>query len=369
MLKEIPYWWDTAPALPNLMTRPLPERADIVVIGSGYTGLSAARSLAQRGAKVVVLEKETFGWGASSRNGGQVLTGLKVGPGKLIQTFGRERARELYAASLAAIEYLEKLIADEHIDCGYVQAGHLDAAWKPAHFDHFKHTQEILAREFNHPVRLLTRSEQRHELGTDYYHGVLIDERSGSLHPAQYVRGLALAAYNSGAALFEKTLALKIEQHAANFKVVTPRGALEAQSVLVATNGYTDAVAPEIRKRVFPLGSYIIATEPLPPDLAAKLIPQRRVVFDSKNYLYYFRLSSDNRLLFGGRADYRPATPESTRASADILRRGLIAVFPELKDVQIEYAWSGNVCFTLDRFPRAGQHNGIYYALGYGGTA
>ena len=230
MLKEIPYWWDTAPALPNLMTRPLPERADVVIIGSGYTGLSAARSLAQRGAKVVVLEKETFGWGASSRNGGQVLTGLKVGASKLIQTFGRERARELYAASLTSIEYLEKLIADEHIDCGYVQSGHLDAAWKPAHFDHFKHTQEILAREFNHPVRLLDRSEQRHELGTDYYHGVLIDERSGSLHPAQYVRGLAQAAFNAGAALFEKTPALKIEQHGANFKVLTPRGAIEAQT-------------------------------------------------------------------------------------------------------------------------------------------
>ncbi len=367
MLKEIPYWWDSAPALPNLVTRPLPARADVVVIGSGYTGLSAARGLAQRGANVVVLEKETFGWGASSRNGGQVLTGLKVGASKLIQTFGRERAKELYAASLAAIEHLEKLIAAEHIDCGYVQSGHIDAAWKPKHFEHFKHTQEILAREFNHPVRLLDRSEQWRELGSEYYHGVLIDERSGSLQPAQYVRGLALAAFKSGAALFEKTPALKIERSGTNFKVLTPGGAIEAENLLVATNGYTDAAAPEIRKRVFPLGSYIIATEPLSSDLAAKLIPQRRVVFDSKNYLYYFRLSADNRILFGGRADYKPATPESTRASAAILQRGLIEVFPELKDARIEYAWSGNVCFTLDRFPRAGQHNGFYYALGYGG--
>ncbi len=284
MLKTTPYWWDTAPTLPDLMTRPWPERADVVIIGSGYTGLSAARGLARRGATVVVLEKETFGWGASSRNGGQVLTGLKVGAGQLLQMFGRERARELYAASLAAIEFLENLIADEHIDCGYVQSGHLDAAWKPAHFDHFKHTQEILAREFNHPVRLLARSEQRHELGTDYYHGVLIDERSGSLHPAQYVRGLAMAVSHSGAALFEKTPALKIERRGArrgaNFKVLTPHGAIEAKDVLVATNGYTDAAASEIRKRVFPLGSYIIATEPLSADLAARLIPQRRVVFD-----------------------------------------------------------------------------------------
>ncbi len=367
MLKETPYWWDTAPALPNLMTRPLPERADVVIIGSGYTGLSAARVLAQRGANVVVLEKETFGWGASSRNGGQVLTGLKLGPGKLIQTVGLERARELHAASLASIEYLEKLIADEHIECDYLRAGHIDAAWKPKHFDHFKHEQEVLAREFNHPVRLLDRSEQRHELGTDYYHGLLIDERSGALHPAKYARGLATAVFNSGAALFEKTPALKIERGGANFKIWTAGSTIVAKDVLVATNGYTDDAAPEIRKRVFPLGSYIIATESISGDLASKLIPQRRVVFDSKNYLYYFRLSTDNRLLFGGRADYKPATPESTRQSAAILQRGLIEVFPELKDVKIEYAWSGNVCFTLDRFPRAGQHHGIYYALGYGG--
>ncbi len=372
MLKDIPYWWDSAPSLPNLVTRPLPtpalpEQVDVVVVGSGYTGLSAARVLALQGASVIVLEKETIGWGASSRNGGQVLTGLKLGPGKLIKTVGLECAQELYAASLASIEYLEKLIVAENIDCDYGQVGHIEAAWKPKHFDHFKQEQEILARDFNHPVTLVSRSEQPRELGSDYYHGLLIDERSGALQPAKYVRGLAIAAAGSGATLRENTPVLKIERQGAHFKVLTSRGTIGANDVLIATNGYTDAAAPEIRKRVFPLGSYIIATEPLPEPVAAQLIPQRRVVFDSKNYLYYFRLSSDNRLLFGGRADYKPATPDSTRTSADILRRGLIAVFPELKDIQIDYAWSGNVCFTLDRFPRAGQHDGIYYALGYGG--
>ena len=372
MLKETPYWWDSAPALPNLITRPLPtppvpEQVDVVVVGSGYTGLSAARTLALQGASVVVLEKETLGWGASSRNGGQVLTGLKLGPAKLIKTVGLEHAQELYAASLQSIEYLEKLIVDEHIDCDYGQVGHIEAAWKPGHFDHFKREQEILARDFNHPVTLVPRSEQWRELGSDAYHGLLIDERSGALHPAKYLVGLAIAAAGSGATLREKTPVLKIERNGAQLKVVTSRGTIGAKDVLVATNGYTDAAAPAIRKRVFPLGSYIIATEPLPQAVAAKLIPQRRVVFDSKNYLYYFRLSSDNRLLFGGRADYKPATPESTRTSADILRRGLIKVFPEVKEAQIDYAWSGNVCFTLDRFPRAGQHEGVYYALGYGG--
>jgi len=366
-LKEIPFWWDTAPALPDYSNHPLSDRADIVVIGSGYTGLSAARTLAQRGANVCVLEKETIGWGASSRNGGQVLTGLAVGPGALIEKLGRERARQLYATSLAAMEFVENLIAAEKIDCEYSRVGHIEAAFKPKHFEHYQREQELLAREFNHPVKLLNRSAQRIELGTDFYHGLLIDERSGGVHPAKYVRGLALAAERSGAQLHEKTPALRIERDGSKFKIVTPRGSIAAQDVLIATNGYTDAVAPKIRRRVIPIGSYIIATEPLPTDLAAKMLPRRRVVYDSKNFLAYLRLSADNRLLFGGRAEYKPSTPQTTRQSVDILRRSMIEVFPELANTRIDYSWSGNVCFTFDRLPRAGRMDGLHHALAYAG--
>jgi len=367
MLKDIPYWWDTAPALPNLTIRPLPASADVVVIGSGYTGLSAARVLALRGVQVVVLEKETFGWGASSRNGGQVLTGLKWGPSALIEKVGLMRAKELYAASLASTKYLEDLIDEENIGCEYTRSGHVEAACKPHHFQHYQHEQEVLAREFNHQVTLIDRPDQQRELGSQYYHGLLIDEDSGALHPAQYARGLAICASGTGALLFENTPATKIVCDGPRYAVVTSRGTITAENVLVATNGYTDEAAREIGKRVFPLGSYMIATEPLPAELAAKLIPQRRVVFDSKHYLYYFRLSADNRLLFGGRAGYQPPTPDSNRKSAEILRRGLVKVFPELKEVSIEYAWSGNIGVTRDFFPRMGQHAGIYYALGYAG--
>jgi len=367
MLKDIPYWWDTAPALPNLAIRSLPDRADVVVIGSGYTGLSAARVLALRGVSAVVLEKETFGWGASSRNGGQVLTGLKLGPSALIEKVGLTRAKELYAASLASTKYLEDLIEEENIHCEYKRSGHVEAACKRQHFEHYRREQEVLAREFNHQVDLIDRPDQQRELGTRYYHGLLVDEDSGALHPAKYVRGLAICAAGSGALLFENAPATKILREGTRYAVVTPQGTITADNVLVATNGYTDEAAREIGKRVFPLGSYMIATEPLPAALAAKLIPQRRVVFDSKQYLYYFRLSDDNRMLFGGRADYKPATPESNRKSAEILRRGMGQVFPELKDVQIEYVWSGNICVTRDFFPRMGQHEGVYYALGYAG--
>jgi glycine/D-amino acid oxidase-like deaminating enzyme len=366
-LNETPYWWATAPDLPAYVNKPLPPRVDVVVIGSGYTGLSAARQLARSGASTAVLEKETIGWGASSRNGGQVLTGLKVGASELLKRFGRERARALYAMSLASIEYVENLIAEESIDCDYQRAGHLEAAFKPTHFEHFKQAQEVLAREFDHPVKLIPRAEQHTELGSNFYHGLMIDDRSGNVHPAKYVRGLATAAARAGVDLHEQTAALKIERDGSDFKVVTARGVIVAKNVLVATNGYTDAVAPALRRRVIPVGSYIIATRPLAPEQAARILPRRRVVFDSKNILYYFRLAADNRMLFGGRAQFTPSTVDSTRRSAEILRRGMVEVFPELAGVEVEYVWSGNVCFTLDMFPHAGRMDGAHYALGYGG--
>jgi glycine/D-amino acid oxidase-like deaminating enzyme len=366
-MKDTSYWWDTAAPLPASINRTLPDKTDVVIVGSGYTGLSAARVLALRGVSVVVLEKETFGWGASSRNGGQVLTGLKLGPSALIEKVGLARAKELFALSLASIKYVEDVIEEEQINCEFTRAGHIEAAWKQAHFDHYRREQEVLAREFDHHVTLLERTAQARELGTRRYHGLLIDEQSAALHPAKYVRGLALCASASGAVLVEKTPALKIMGEGAGFAIVTPQGTLKAENVLIATNGYTDEAARDIGRRVFPLGSYIIATEPLPADVVAKIIPQQRVVFDSKHYLYYFRLSADQRLLFGGRAEYQPPTPESNRQSAEVLRRGMVALFPELKDVKVEYVWSGNICLTRDFFPRAGQHNGLYYALGYGG--
>jgi glycine/D-amino acid oxidase-like deaminating enzyme len=340
---------------------------DVAVIGGGYTGLSAARSLARGGASVVVLEARTLGFGASSRNGGQVLTGLKPGAWELLRRFGRERAREMHGASLLAIDYVEKLVAEEAIDCAFARRGHLDAACKPSHFEGFRREQEVLARHFDHAVRLVPRAEQREEVGTDYYHGLLLDERSASVDPARYVRGLAASAARAGAELREGTPVLSVEALRPGFRVLTAGGPISARDVLVATNGYTDAALPALRRRVVPLGSYIIATRPLASEVARALLPRRRVAFDSKHFLYYFRLSEDDRLLFGGRARFTPATERSTRRAAELLRRGMIEVFPELRDVPLEYAWSGNVCFSPGLLPRAGRLDGLHHSLAYAG--
>jgi glycine/D-amino acid oxidase-like deaminating enzyme len=363
-LQETPYWWNGLPPAPPFAA-PLPAKADVVVVGSGYTGLSAALCLARGGASVLVLERDTVGFGASSRNGGQVLTGLKVGARELVRRYGVARAREMHGASLAAIAHLEALIAREGIDCGYRQCGHIEAAFKPAHFERFRRDQAFLATTFGHEVRLLERKDQGQELGTDYYHGILVDPRSGCLHPARYVRGLAGAAERAGARLREHCPVLEIRRGDGGFEVRCAEGSVAADAVLVATNGYTD-LAP-FRKALVPVGSYIVATEPLPDGAARDLLPRGRVAFDSKNFLFYFRLSDDSRLLFGGRAQWTPSTAESTRQSAAILKAALAQVWPGLRDLGIDWAWSGNVCFTPDLLPRATTLGGVHFAGGYAG--
>ncbi len=366
-MQETSLWAVTAAVPPSFAGRPLPASADIVVIGGGYTGISAALRLAKHGARASVLEGRTIGWGASSRNGGQVLTGLKHSAPDLVSSLGIARAHALHAASVKTIACVEAIIAEERIECDYTRCGHLAAAVKPAHFEGLKRTQETLARDLDHPTRLVPKADLRSELGTDFYQGALVDERSGGLHPAKYINGLAQAAARAGADLHEATAVTGIERAPDGFRVRTDRGVIQCQDVFVATNGYTGKITPQLQRRIIPLGSYIIATEPLEPELGQRLIPHQRMVFDTKNFLFYFRLSSDNRMVFGGRAAFFPATANTIRRSADMLRRDMIMVFPELRDVALAYAWGGIVDFTFDLYPHAGQIDGMWYAMGYAG--
>ena len=357
--------------MPVPAQQPLPAQVDVAVIGAGFTGLSAARTLAKRGATVAVLEAETVGWGASSRNGGMVLTGLKLGAKTLFSRYGKEITRSMYAASLASIDCVEQIVHDENIDCNFARSGHLEVACKPKHFAEFHDNVELIEREFNLRLRIIPKEQLQSEIGSPIYHGGVVDEISAGVNPARYVAGLARAAERAGAAIFERTRVVKIErqtkQGAPSWNVTTSRGALWAREVLIATSGYTSSATPSLQKRIIPIGSYIVVTEVLPDKLAAKLSPRNRMIYDSKNYLYYYRLTPDRRMLFGGRAAFFPETDSTIRTSAEILRRGMVSVYPQLRDTKIEYVWGGTLDFAFDIMPHAGQLDGIYFSLGYAG--
>ena len=367
-MKMESYWLDSAPKVALQADGHLPERADVVVIGGGYTGLSTALHLARKGAQVTVLEKETFGWGASGRNGGHCNTGITVNPATAIERYGVEKARALYQASLDAVTFVEQLVEHEEIDCDFRRCGRLGLAYKPAHFEDYRSRQQILTREFGHEVELLSPDELGREVGTHAYHGGILDPLSAQLHPGKYVAGLAQAALRAGANLHEQTAALTIDQEPVKgFRVTTSRGTIRAEQVMVATNGYTDRLHRGLQRRVLPIGSFVVATEPLPESLAQEISPGKRNMVDSKHFSYYFRLTPDNRLIFGGRARFALSNPESDHKSAPILYRGLTHVFPQLHSVKLDYAWGGTVAFTFDQMLHVGNLDGIYYALGYCG--
>ncbi len=345
---------------------PIPEKVDVAIIGGGYTGLSAARTLALRGVKVVVLEAETIGWGASSRNGGMTLTGLKVPMQTVIKKYGRETAKELFQCSLDSVDTVEQIVKEENINCGFARTGHLLAANKPKHYEALKDEVDFMAQEFNHKVHLVAPKDLRSEIGTDVYHGALVDEVSAGLNPAQFAAGLADAAQKAGAMLCARARVDRLRRGENRFVVETERGALSAESVLAATSGYTGNVTKNLRKKIIPIGSFIIATEKLSDELAYELSPKNRMIFDYKHFLNYFRLW-DNRLIFGGRAAFFPENENTIAQSGEILRREMISVYPQLKDAKVEFAWGGTLDFAFDQMTHVGELDGIFYSLGYAG--
>jgi len=370
-IKEKNYWLETVTSPPAQPARDLPESIDVAVVGAGFCGLSAARTLAKRGVNVAVFEAETFGWGASSRNGGMVLTGMKLPVPTLIKRYGREAVRKMYAASLDAIDCVEQIVREESIDCNFSRCGHLEVACKRAHFDGYEESAALVKREFNHELRIIPKNGLRGEIGSDIYFGGMVDETSAGLNPARYVAGLAHAAQRAGACLYDHTRVTSVEleknNNARKFRVYTSKGATTAREVILASGAYTTDATPALRKKIIPIGSYIIATEVLPSDLARELSPRNRMIYDSKHFLYYYRLTPDNRMLFGGRAAFFPETENTVRQSAEILRCGMISVYPQLRDAKFEFVWGGTLDFTLDVMPHAGKIDGMYFAAGFAG--
>jgi glycine/D-amino acid oxidase-like deaminating enzyme len=369
--RETNYWLETVHEPAQGTRDALPESVEVAVVGAGFCGLAAARVLAKRGVRVAVLEAKSLGWGASSRNGGMVLTGMKLAVPTLIARYGREAAQRMYAASLESIDLVEQIVKEEGISCAFARCGHLEVACKESHFAAYAEAAARIKREFNHELRIVPKGELRQEIGSDIYYGGMVDETSAGVNPAQYVAGLAKAAQRAGAALYDHTPVTDVKRDVANdhrrLRVVTSRGALLTREVLLASGAYTTSATPALRKKLIPIGSYIIATEVLPADLARELSPRNRMIYDSKHFLYYYRLTPDNRMLFGGRAAFFPESENTVRESGELLRQGMLDVYPQLRETKVEFVWGGTLDFAFDVMPHSGKIDGMHFAMGFAG--
>jgi glycine/D-amino acid oxidase-like deaminating enzyme len=363
-MDSLSYWADTTEKGKSYSDHPLPESVDCAIIGGGMTGISAAYHMASDGLNVALLEREHLGWGASSRNGGMAIPGIKHKVATLFKQHGLEATRRMFHASFESVELLKKLIDQKGIDCDLQETGSFAAAYRPSHFESQKKWQRTLADEFGHSTRLVPPGRMKEELGTDRYYGGLVDESSVGVHPAKFVFGMVRCADEAGASLHEKAAAGAIRRTAGGFEVETARGSVRAKEVLIATNGYTGDLTPKLRRRVIPLGSYIIVTEPLDGALADRIIPNRRMIYDTKNVLFYFRILPDNRMMFGGRVSF---TPTNSQRSGELLRKGMVGLFPELNGVRVEYSWGGMLGMSFDRMAHTGTMDGMHYSLGYSG--
>lgn len=364
-MKHTPYWWEDAPPVAPPPTT-LPSRADVAVIGAGYSGLSAALTLARAGRSVVVLEAGIPGIGASARNGGMCGDVLKPSLDTLSRRYGRDRALALFMEAREAFDFLESFLADEGIDCAYVRSGGFTGALKPAQYEAMARETEHLARSVGLAADMVPKSAVRDEVGTDLYVGGRVLHRRGGLHPARYHAGLLARARAAGAAVIGNVPVEKLVRSGESFRIATPAGTVAARDVVVATNGYTGRVTPMLRRRVIPVTSYMIATGTLSPNLMATLMPKRRMLTDSNRLLCYFRPSPDNtRILFGGRPAYTEIGPQ---AAAQRLSRYMTALFPDLRGVALSHSWSGFIAYTFDRLPHVGLREGVHYAMGYCGS-
>jgi gamma-glutamylputrescine oxidase len=339
-------------------------RTDVAVVGGGLAGCSAALHLARRGFKVALLEAHCVGYGASGRSGGQTIFGLAVAQKALVAQVGREDAHRLFDLSIEALDLTQALIRDHRIDCDY-KPNHVHVATKPRHLAELDEWAEELHGEYGYQsVRLLDRRELEAHVRSGRYLGGLIDTRSGHLHPLKYTQGLARAAERAGAGIFENTQALHYEE-GREVLVRTAHGTLRCRHLVLCANAYIGSLAPVLARRILGVGTYIIATEPLSPTRARALLPSDAAVADINWILDYFRLSADNRLLFGGRVSYSALQPPHL---AESMRRRLVRVFPQTGDLKVEYAWGGYLDITMSRAPDFGRlAPNVFYLQGFSG--
>ncbi len=354
------YYAATATALPPFAPLNGAHKADVCIVGAGYTGLSAALHLAERGYSVIVLEAHRAGFGASGRNGGQVGPGQRIEQDEIERMVGRDDARKLWQIGLEARDLVQALIARHDIDCGW-KPGVLHAEWQARNLPHARAYAEKLARDYDYPhLEPLGRAALQEIVRAPVYQGGVLDHGAGHLHPLRYVLGLARAAAKAGAQICENSLVTEIRP-GARAQVHTATGHVEAAHVLIAANGYLGGLVPQVAAKVMPINNFIIATEPLPK---GTVLARDVAVADSKFVINYFRLSEDGRLLFGGGESYGYRFPDIMRT----VRKPMLQVFPQLRDAKITHAWGGTLAITRTRLPcflRVGPN--ILSASGYSG--
>jgi len=362
-----PYWWEAyKPTAGELVD--VPRTARVAIVGGGYAGLSTAFELAKHGVDAVVLEAYELGSGASTRNGGAVSGGVNVGKSFSGKTLAvdRDRVDRILSDAADAFGLIDRLIDEERIACFWEKPGRFVGAWARRHYDAQSRRLAMLNAAAQSGAYMVPRERQREEIASDYYFGGMVVERSGKLHPALYYQGLLDACRRRGVPVCARAAATRIGREGSGWRVETARGTLSAGDVVVATNGYTGSLTPALRRRVVPIASHIIATEELPLDLAASLIPRARTLSDTKRVLCYYRMSPDGmRMVFGGRARF---TQVDATVSAPILHRYMTDRFPQLRGVKVTHAWTGNVAFTLDALPHMGCRDDLHYCLGCNGS-
>ena len=365
--KTAPYWWEAyRPTIGEPVA--IPCEARVAIVGGGYAGLSTALELTKLGIDAVVLEKGALGEGASTRNGGAVSGGVNIGKGFNGKAAEVEpsRAASMLSDGYDAFALIERLIEEEAIGCFWQKRGRFVGAWTPKHFAYQQSRLSSLNDNAQSGAYMVPRERQRDEIASDYYYGGMVVERSASLHPALYYQGLLEACGRRGVAVCADAAVGGIGRDNAGWRVTTSRGAVKAGDVVIATNGYTGELTPNLRRRIVPIASHIIATEELPDEMARSLVPNGRTLSDTKRVLCYYRMSPDGkRMVFGGRARFTQADP---LLCARVLHGYMTERFPQLQGVRITHGWTGNTAFTLDALPHMGEDSGMHYALGCNGS-
>ena len=364
-MRDQPYWWDAAPRLDEDLGE-LPSEVDALIVGGGFSGLNAARVLAKAGKSVLVCEAGFTGCGASTRNGGMLGPSFhKLGVEGLQSHYGEERANGILRESVGFVSFLQALLGEEGIDCDFRRSGRFRGASQPAHYEQAARNLESLIAATGIEAEMVAKKDVRQEIGTDRFHGGIRYSIDAGLHPAKYHDGLVRVLRQFGGNFSANTEVLAIAPVTGGHDVTTSNGVVKAGLVAICTNGYTGKVTPWFRRRILPIRSSIIATEPLAAELMEELMPTRRCYGDTRRVMAYYRPSPDGtRIIFGGRA----TSADDGKRNAALLRASMLDIFPALDTTRITHSWSGLVGYSFDHVPHLGEHDGLYYAMGYCGS-